>query len=411
MSILVTELTFLEQFAERYGINVPRHIEGLADRTEIKKALEDWGGEAIVKPDVIAGKRGKSGAIVSVDNVQDAILQLRRVSTLEVNSKMPRTSYLVEKIPAKFEMFTAITYNSLYLSPSLTISLEGGMDIEEVPESKKITIPIDVFQGIDAYQVSDLLDSLGCEKKFISQISRTIVSFWDMFISTGMQTAEINPWRVTYEGVPYACDFKATIDETNYKSRVPNIKFPDYPESVSLFEEEMAAWSASSHQGQAHVSDMSGKKVLPILFGGGASTIIIETLEVMGADPMFLSDFGGNPSYERMYGTARRCFDHKLADAKLLLILGGKANNTFIDVTFKAIGDALVDCASEIGSINIPVVVGRGGPRLAKGMTSLKKSLEYLKLPYVIFGPNTPVTLVAGYAAKLVNVFLACKEG
>ena len=232
-----------------------------------------------------------------------------------------------------------------------------------------------------------------------------------MFISTGMQTAEINPWRVTYEGVPYACDFKATIDETNYKSRVPNIKFPDYPESVSLFEEEMAAWSASSHQGQAHVSDMSGKKVLPILFGGGASTIIIETLEVMGADPMFLSDFGGNPSYERMYGTARRCFDHKLADAKLLLILGGKANNTFIDVTFKAIGDALVDCASEIGSINIPVVVGRGGPRLAKGMTSLKKSLEYLKLPYVIFGPNTPVTLVAGYAAKLVNVFLACKEG
>ena len=40
------------------------------------------------------------------------------------------------------------------------------------------------------------------------------------------------------------CDFKATIDETNYKSRVPNIKFPDYPESVSLFEEEMAAWSA-----------------------------------------------------------------------------------------------------------------------------------------------------------------------
>lgn len=411
MSILVTELTFLEQFAERYGINVPRHIEGLADRTEIKKALEDWGGEAIVKPDVIAGKRGKSGAIVSVDNVQDAILQLRRVSTLEVNSKMPRTSYLVEKIPAKFEMFTAITYNSLYLSPSLTISLEGGMDIEEVPESKKITIPIDVFQGIDAYQVSDLLDSLGCEKKFISQISRTIVSFWDMFISTGMQTAEINPWRVTYEGVPYACDFKATIDETNYKSRVPNIKFPDYPESVSLFEEEMAAWSASSHQGQAHVSDMSGKKVLPILFGGGASTIIIETLEVMGADPMFLSDFGGNPSYERMYGTARRCFDHKLADAKLLLILGGKANNTFIDVTFKAIGDALVDCASEIGSINIPVVVGRGGPRLAKGTTSLKKSLEYLKLPYVIFGPDTPVTLVAGYAAKLVNAFLACKEG
>jgi hypothetical protein len=34
---------------------------------------------------------------------------------------------------------------------------------------------------------------------------------------------------------------------------------------------------------------------------------------------------------------------------------------------------------------------------------ALKQSLDYLKLPYVIFGPDTPVTLVAEYAAKLVN--------
>jgi succinyl-CoA synthetase beta subunit len=300
-------------------------------------------------------------------------------------------------------MFTAITYNSMYLSPSFTISLEGGMDIEEVPDDKKMTFPVDIFKGVDAYQICTCLEKLGCEKKFISPISRTLVSFWDLFISTGMQTAEINPWRVTSAGIPYACDFKATIDESNFKSKVPDVQFPDYPENISAFEEEMAAWSASSHQGQAHVSDLGGKKVLPILFGGGASTIIIETLEVMGAEPMFLSDFGGNPPYERMYGTAKRCFDHKLGDAKLLLILGGKANNTYIDVTFEAIGDALVDFVNEKGPINIPVVIGRGGPRLAKGMLAIKKSLEYLKLPYVIFGPETPVTLVAGYAARLVN--------
>ena len=48
---------------------------------------------------------------------------------------------------------------------------------------------------------------------------------------------------------------------------------PDYPENISTFEEEMTAWSNSSHQGQAHVSDLGGKGILPILFGGGASTI------------------------------------------------------------------------------------------------------------------------------------------
>jgi hypothetical protein len=33
----------------------------------------------------------------------------------------------------------------------------------------------------------------------------------------------------------------------------------------------------------------------------------------------------------------------------------------------------------------------------------MKKTLEYLKMPYVIFGPDTPVTLVADYAARLAN--------
>lgn len=403
MALKVTELTFLEQYAKRYNIPVPRHLEGTASRSEIKHALKEWGGEAIVKPDVLTGKRGKAGSIITVNDCLDAITQVKRISSSEINGNIPRTAYLVEKIPASFEIYSAITYNSLYLAPSFTVSLEGGVDIEEVAADKKVTIPVDIFKGLDAYQVSNVLEKLGCKQKYVSILSRTLVSFWDMFISTGMLTAEINPWRITPDGKPYACDFKAVIDETNYKSRIPGVEIPDYPERVSSFEEEMAIWSASSHQGQAHVSDLGGKKVLPILFGGGASTIITETLEIMGGDPMFLSDFGGNPPYERMYRTAKICFDHKLKDAKLLLILGGKANNTYIDITFQAIGDALKDYIRENGNLNIPVVIGRGGPRLAKGLTAIKQTLEYLKLPYVIFGPDTPVTLVAGYAAKLAN--------
>ena len=70
-------------------------------------------------------------------------------------------------------------------------------------------------------------------------------------------------------------------------------------------------------------------------------------------------------------------------------------------MTFQAIGDALINYVQENGPLNIPVVVGRGGPRLARGMLALKQALEYLKLPYIMFGPDTPVTLVAEYAARL----------
>ncbi len=411
MTITINELIFLKQLAERYNIPVPRYIEADASRADIKQALHEWGGEAIVKPDIMTGKRGKTGAILRVKDLQDAIVTLKHVSNLEINGKIPRTAYLVEPIPAAFEVFTAITYSSSYLQPSFTVSLEGGVDIEDVSDDKKITIPVDIFKGLDAYQISEVLEKLRCKKKVMGLLSRTLVSFWDMFISTGMVSAEINPWRITPDGKPFACDFKALIDETNYKSKIPNFEIPDYPECASQFEEEMAAWSASSHQGQAHVSALGGKKILPILFGGGASTIITETLEIMGGEPMFLSDFGGNPPYERMYGTAKLCFDYNLADAKLLLILGGKANNTFIDVTFQAIADALVNYVQERGRLNIPVVIGRGGPRLTKGLLSIKQALEYLNLPYVIFGPDTPVTLVADYAAQLVRALTEREKG
>ncbi len=410
MALRVAELTFFDYFASRYNIPVPRHISGAAEINKIKRSLEEWGGEAIVKPDVMSGKRGKAGVIVTVKNLHDALKEIKRVSGVEVNGKMPRNAYLVEKIPAQQEIYTAITYNSTFLGPSFTVSLAGGVDIEEVEEDRKVTIPINIYDGLDAYQAGEAFASLGCPKNLISNLSRVMVFFWDLFISCGMESAEVNPWRITPEGKPYACDFKAVIDEFNYKARVPGVVFPEYPENISDFEEEMAEWSAASHQGQAHVSSLGGRKILPILFGGGVSTIISETLEATGGSPIFLSDFGGNPPYERMLGTARICFSHHLARAKLLLILGGKANNTFIDVTFQAIADALVSYVEEKGPVNIPVVIGRGGPRLVKGLLAMKQALDYLKLPYVIFGPDTPVTMVAEYAAKLVNGISNLKE-
>ena len=403
MAIRVTELTFLQHFSARYGIAAPRYMLAEAGREQIKRALEEWGGTALVKPDVLAGGRGKAGTVVTVASVREALRELKRLSAVDIGGEIARTAYMVEHIPARMEMYTAATYSADFLGPAITVSLHGGVDIEEVAEKDKVTIPIDIYRGLDAYQAGEILERLGCEQQLVSSIARAMIGFWDLFISAGLESAEINPWRITHDGRPVACDFKAVVDERNYKAKIPGLVYPEYPGSRSEFEEEMEAWNASSHQGQAHVSDLGGTGILPILFGGGVSAIITETLETTGGSPMFLSDFGGNPPYERMLGTARLCFAHRLAKARLLLILGGKANNTLIDVTFQAIADALLGYAEEQQMPMIPVVIGRGGPRLARGIVAIRQALDYLGLPYVIFGPDTPVTMVAEYAARLVR--------
>ncbi len=403
MALQITELTFLEQLAGRFKLPVPEYVEAAAPRSEVRNALERWGGRGVVKADVLTGGRGKAGAVKVVNDSQQALNELRNLSSREIRGLQPRTAYMTEFIESSMEIYSAITYDSRFLGPSLTLSVAGGMDIESVATDKKRTIGVDVFRGLDAYQVSDVLTELGCPTGVISIMSRTLVNFWDMFISTGMRMCEVNPWRISPDNRPYACDFKAVFDEANFKLKNPDLAFPEYPEARSEFEEEMEAWNASSHQGQAHVSELGGSLVLPILFGGGASTIVAETLEIAGGSPIFLSDFGGNPPYERMRGTAERCFQYKLEDARTLLILGGKANNTQVDVTFRAIGDALAAYIDEHGPVRIPVVIGRGGPGMIPGFMAMREILSSLRMPYVIFGHDTPITLVAEYAAKLAQ--------
>jgi len=407
MAPQMTELTFLEHLAGRFQLPAPEYLTAEAPGAEIRKALARWGNKALVKPDVLAGQRGQAGAVRQVSDYLDAQKQLKRVQGQEVDGRIPRTAYLVQYIPAEMEVYTAITYDSRCLGPSITVSLDGGMDVESISEGKKEDFPIDVYKGLDAYQASEILRRLGCPEKAVSPLSRSLVAYWDMFISTGMRMCEVNPWRVTARGEPYVCDFKALFDEANFKFKNLGFQLPEYPANETPFEEEMAQWNASSHQGQAHVAELGGNLILPILFGGGASTIIVETLMQNGGSPVFLSDFGGNPPYERMYGTAKICFEHHLGNAKVLLILGGKANNTLIDVTFKAIADALQHYVDSHGPIDTPVIVGRGGPHLVQGLLTLKDTLESLQLPYVIFGPDTPVTQVAEYAAKFAR---ACGE-
>ena len=86
---------------------------------------------------------------------------LKQVAAREVSGQQPRTAYIVQAVPADMEVFTAITYNSSLLCPSLTVSLKGGVDIESVAEEDKVTVPVNVFQGLNAYQASEALSRLG----------------------------------------------------------------------------------------------------------------------------------------------------------------------------------------------------------------------------------------------------------
>src|SRR4051794_37939428 len=99
-----------------------------------------------------------------------------------------------------------------------------------------------------------------------------------------------------------------------------------------------------------------------------------------------------------MREVAAICFRHWLRQTNVLFIIGGKSNNTDIFETFRAMADTLRAHFSEHGPTPLTVVIGRGGPTLVRGMGAMRDTLESLGLPYRIFGFDSDMSEVIGYA-------------
>ena len=74
----IGELTFLKQLAPRFAVPVPEFVEWPAQRKAVQDALAKWGA-GIVKPDILAGGRGKAGAVMKVQSIQEAVRRFRKI--------------------------------------------------------------------------------------------------------------------------------------------------------------------------------------------------------------------------------------------------------------------------------------------------------------------------------------------
>ena len=175
---------------------------------------------------------------------------------------------------------------------------------------------------------------------------------------------------------------------------------------MSEFETEIN--QLRTYQGQSDVVVINPKgTITSFMFGGGANSA---ATEVLSQKATISSDFGGNPPYEKMYQIAAIVYKYWLKQSNVLLIIGGKANNTDIFVTYKAMFDALRDYVMENGKPEIYVVSGRGGPNLIKGFTYAANILDSLEIPYKFFGYDSSMIEVIQYAVDIDDFFLSKKR-
>ncbi|MCP4546243.1 MAG: carboxylate--amine ligase [bacterium] len=406
-------LRYGAQLLDLVDFPAPEHLTGGATNGEIQ-ALIDKHGKIVVKPVFHegVGKKGKAGLIRIVDNLHDALeakadlyFATHKHGTRTVSANGVTFEEFVE---SDIEVYFSISESTTIRKPTFTISVTGGVDIESLTPDKISSVWIEPFIGLKSFDLTNTLKDLNCPQRYISPLVQNLPKLWDLYNSYGLSTIEINPLRLKRVGtryVPVACDIKAAFDQDNPAHRRIGLPMGIFQSNITPFEAEINR--LRTYQGQSDVLELNTKgSILPFMFGGGANSAATETL---GDKAIFSSDFGGNPPYEKMYEISRISLKHHWDATNVLLVIGGKANNTDIYVTFRGIFDALRDHIAENGWRPVYVVVGRGGPNLIKGMVYARDILDGLRLPYKMFGYDTSMILTLEYAKRIDDWWL--KEG
>lgn len=370
------------------------------------KSMLDRHGQIFIKPVFKGGvgKKGKAGLVGKAKDLKSVLLEKERLyfACHESGHQQVKANGVTFEagVPAEHEIYFSITDSTRFRAPAMTLTHLGGVDIEDVDKENVAVIPFDPLTGLKAFVVANALTSIGAPKEVISPLVQQLPKLWELFHGFGMTTLELNPIRMRIDRngrlSPVACDFKCSFDRDDPRWMRLGIPPQVFAADYSDFEQEIN--SLRTHQGQSDVYVINANgTVLAPTFGGGANSLVTEML---GDDAIISTDFGGNPPYSKMKEVARICFNHWLAQANVLFIIGGKSNNTDIYETFRAMADALREYFSEHGPTPLYVVLGRGGPNLVRGMGTLRDTCDALGLPYRFFGFDSDISEVIHYAKK-----------
>lgn len=379
-----------------------------ATKEEIQAMIDKFGG-VLVKPIFRGGigKKGKAGLVGKATDVYTALKEKERLYFAEHrhgNAYAKAEGVTFEAfVEAEYEVYFSLSDNTKFRAPTMTITHHGGMDIEELGKDKLAVVPFDPLTGFKGFVVSNALIKLNAPNEIISPLVQNLPKLWDLFNNFGMTTLEINPIRIARGAdgrlVPVACDFKCSFDKDD-----PNhlrLGLPADLDVVNLSKYEMEVNQLRTYQGQSDVFVINEHGTITAMtFGGGANALVTELL---GDAATISSDFGGNPPYAKMLEISRITYKYWLKQSNVLFFIGGKANNTDIYETFRAMADALREHFSTHGPTPLYVVVGRGGPNLVRGLSYMRDTLDALGLPYRMFGYDSAMSEVVNYAQAVDN--------
>ncbi|GAB3686163.1 ADP-forming succinate--CoA ligase subunit beta [Actinocorallia lasiicapitis] len=288
-----------ELFAS-YGVPVPtgKVATTPAEARAIAEELFAAGNKKVViKAQVKTGGRGKAGGVKLADDAAEAEALAGQILGMDIKGHTVHKVLVEEGSAIKQEFYFSFLLDRANRTFLTIATVDGGVEIEDVPHDQLALIPVSALEGVDAAKAREMAVAARLPEVALDGATDIIVKLWDVFVSEDATLVEVNPLILTNDDVVRALDGKVSLDE--------NAAFRQ-PKQAEL--EDKAA--ADPLEAAAKAKDLNYVKLDGTvgIIGNGAG-LVMSTLDVVAyageefagsPKPANFLDIGGGASAEVM---------------------------------------------------------------------------------------------------------------
>ena len=344
-----------------YDISVSEGLPASSSQEAEKIALSLNVDKWVVKAQVHAGGRGKSGGVELVDSIEkvkafaDKWLGKNLVTFQTDEKGQPVNQILIETVTdIDKELYLGAVIDRASQRLVVMASTEGGVNIEEVAEEtpeKIYKAEIDPIQGPNQLQAEKLACRLNLNEVPTSQFIEIFNGLVKLFIDKDLSLVEVNPLVITSSGDLICLDAKINVDSNALYRQEQISKLRD-PSQEDPREASAAEWDLSYVALDGSIGCMVN--------GAGLAMGTMDIIKLHGAN--FL-DVGGTADSKRVAEAFKIILSDENVNTVLINIFGGI-------VRCDVIADGIVEALTGMG-VSVPVIVRLEGNNAHKGLKIL----------------------------------------
>ena len=348
-----------KELLRNYGLEtLPGIVAGT--RGEAGRAAEALGGTVAIKAQVLTGGRGKAGGIKVVRSPREAEEAAEEILGMKIRGHTVGRVYVEGGAEIEREFYLSISVDRTAKRPLILFSTEGGVDIEEVAQTKPeaiVRLRVDPLLGLLPYQVREITFAAGLQGEVAKGVGKTISHLYKAFEGLDASLVEINPLVVTGEGRVLTLDAKVTVDDSSLYRH----------EDVAGMHDVEAADPQERRAQEVGLQYVKLEGDVGIL-GNGAG-LVMSTLDVVGqvgGEPANFCDVGGGADAEQISTALDIVTSNQQVKSVLFNIFGGITRGD-------EVARGLLSAIERTG-IALPIVVRLDGTNAEEGRRILAEN-------------------------------------